>query len=239
MSDLRDLVIEAHGGKKRWDEINSLDIDMSSTGLLWATKGWPDVLRDVGVQIDTKQQMVRYRRFTDPGQTSSYRPDHAAVETPEGQTLQERHDPRSAFQDHTIQTKWDKLDLAYFSGYAIWNYLNAPFFFLLPGVEALEIEPWDEQGEQRRRLKVSFPASLATHCPEQTFHINDEGLITRQDYQVSITAGPPMAHYLSEYRVFGGIKIATKRRSYRQNADGTANPEPLIVGIDIKAVRVQ
>jgi hypothetical protein len=96
-------------------------------------KGWHDVLKDVGVEIDTKKQMVRYRRFTDPRESCIYRPDHAAIETLEGLTLQERTDPRASFQDHTVQTKWDKLDLAYFSGYAIWNYLNAPFFFLLPG----------------------------------------------------------------------------------------------------------
>jgi len=239
MSELRDLVIDAHGGKKRWDEISSLDIDMSGTGLLWGMKGWHDVLKDVGVEIDTKKQMVRYRRFTDPRESCIYRPDHAAIETLEGLTLEERSDPRASFQDHTVQTKWDKLDLAYFSGYAIWNYLNAPFFFLLPGVETAEIEPWDEQGERRRRLRVRFPTSVATHCPEQTFHINDEGLIGRLDYRVSITAGLPMAHYLSEYEDFGGIKIATKRRSYRQNPDGSASPEPLIVGLDITAVRVQ
>jgi hypothetical protein len=86
---------------------------------------------------------------------------------------------------------------------------------------------------------VRFPTSVATHCPEQTFHINDEGLIGRLDYRVSITAGLPMAHYLSGYEDFGGIKIATKRRSYRQNPDGSASPEPLIVGLDITAVRVQ
>ena len=39
---------------------------------------------------------------------------------------------------------WDDLHLAYFSGYAMWNYLNTPFIFALPGFQTEEIEPWDE-----------------------------------------------------------------------------------------------
>jgi hypothetical protein len=39
MSELRDLVIDAHGGKKRWDEISSLDIDMSGIGIVVGDEG--------------------------------------------------------------------------------------------------------------------------------------------------------------------------------------------------------
>ena len=103
MSELRDLVIDAHGGKKRWDEISSLHIDMSGTGLLWGMKGWHDVLKDVGVEIDTKKQMVRYRRFTDPRESCIYRPDHAAIEALEGLTLQVAATLEPHFK--TIQSK--------------------------------------------------------------------------------------------------------------------------------------
>lgn len=51
MSELRDLVIDAHGGIERWNKVKTIDGDMSITGLLWARKGWPDTLKDVHVAI--------------------------------------------------------------------------------------------------------------------------------------------------------------------------------------------
>lgn len=146
--------------------------------------------------------------------------------------------PRAAFQGHTVETAWDDLHLAYFSSYAIWNYLNTPFLFQLPGVGTEEIEPWDEHGERRRRLKVTFPDSIATHCPEQVFHIDGGGLISRLDYSAMVTGGIPTAHYTSEYRDFSGIKIATQRRAYRRNADGNAITDGGVVAIDIADIRL-
>jgi hypothetical protein len=238
MSELRDLVLDAHGGIARWRKLKTIEGDMSITGALWARKGWSDVLRDVHVTADVCGQTVSYQPFTDPGMRSVYRQNYAAVETLDGKLIKDRRNPRAAFDGHTVETKWDDLDLAYFSGYAIWNYLNSPFFFLLPGVETEEIEPWDEHGEQRRRLKVTFPDSIATHCSEQVFHIGGAGLISRLDYSATVTGGVPTAHYSSDYRDFDGIKIATRRRAYRRNPDGTALANFIAVAIDIADIRL-
>jgi hypothetical protein len=120
----------------------------------------------------------------------------------------------------------------------MWNYLNAPFIFSLDGVETEEIAPWGDNGEQRRRLKVTFPDSIATHCSEQIFHIGADGLIRRLDYSAEVLSGIPTAHYLSDYRDFGGLKIATKRRAHRRNPDGTAVPGLIAVAIDIADIRL-
>ena len=233
MSKLRDLVIDAHGGIDRWNKVKAIDGDMFITGLLWARKGWPDALKDVHVTIDTKSQSTSYRPFTDPNKRSIYRPDHTAVETLDGQVLEERHDPRSAFEGHKPETPWDALHLAYFSGYAMWNYLCTPFMFALPGFKTEEIDPWNENGEVRRRLKVTFPHTVATHCSEQIFHINGDGLVCRLDYGAEVASNIPTAHYVEDYKTFDGIKIATKRRALRRNPDGTAVPAPVAVAIDI------
>jgi len=232
MSKLRDLVIDAHGGLERWSKVKAIDGDMSITGLLWTRKGWPDALKDVHVTIDTKVQRTSYRPFTGPNKRSIHQPDHTRIETLEGQVLQQRHDPRSAFQNHVPETQWDDLNLAYFSGYAMWNYLMTPFVFSWPGVLCEEIDPWNENGEIRRRLKVIFPDTIATHCPEQIFHINGDGLVSRLDYGAVVTGGIPTAHYVDDYRTFDGIKIWTKRRALRRNPDGTAMPAPVAVAID-------
>ena len=119
----------------------------------------------------------------------------------------------------------------------MWNYLNSPFIFALPGFQTEEIEPWDENGKERRRLKVAFPDHIATHCPEQIFHVNGEGLICRVDYNAPVAGGAPTAHYLDDHKDFSGIKMATRRRALRRKADGTAIPDPVFVAIDIAEIR--
>jgi hypothetical protein len=180
-----------------------------------ARKGWPDVLKNVHVTAATGNQWISYQPFISEGMRSSCAPDHTMIETLDGKPVKDRRNPRAAFDGHTVETPWDDLHLAYFSGYAMWNYLT------------------NENSEKRRRLKVAFPDYIATHCTEQIFHINGEGLICRVDYSAPVAGGAPTAHYLSEHRDFSGIKMATKRRALRRKADGTAIPEPVFVAIDI------
>lgn len=237
MCELRDLVIDAHGGIARWNKVRTIEGDMSITGGLWARKGWPDVLKNVHVTAAAGHQWISYRPFIGEGTRSSCTPDHTVIETLDGTPVKDRRSPRAAFDGHTVETPWDDLNLAYFSGYAMWNYLTTPFVFALPGFQTEEMEPWDENGEQRRRLRVVFPDHVATHCPEQIFHVNGEGLICRVDYSAAVAGGAPTAHYLYDHRDFSGIKMASRRRALRRKADGTAIPDPVFVAIDIADIR--
>ncbi len=237
MSKLRDLVIDAHGGIERWNKVKAIEGDMSIIGALCARKGWPDALKDVHVIADARSQWISYRPFTSEDTRSSCTPDCSVIETLDGKPIKDRKNPRAAFDGHTVESAWDDLNLAYFSGYAMWNYLNTPFVFGLPGFKAEEIERWDEYGETRRRLRVIFPDYIATHCAEQIFHVNGEGLICRIDYSAPVAGGAPTAHYIYDYKDFSGIKIATKRRALRRKPDGTAIPEPVFVAIDIADIQ--
>ncbi len=59
--------------------------------------------------------------------------------------------------------------------------VTSPFILAQPGVMAEEIAPWSEQGETWRRLRVTFPETIATHSREQIFYIDTDGLIRRHD----------------------------------------------------------
>lgn len=237
MSELRDLVLQAHGFSG-WSRVKTIDADVSITGMLWARKGWPDALKSTHVTVDVTSQRVSYAPFTTAGVRSVYEPDQVAIETFDGKIIKNRMNPRAAFDGHSVETAWDDLHLAYFSGYAIWNYLTTPFLFALPGFTTEEIEPWNEQGEMRRRLKVTFPDFISTHCPEQIYHVAGDGLICRLDYGAAVTGGVPMAHYISDYRDVKGIRLATRRRAYRRNSDGTPITAGIAVAIDIADIRL-
>ena len=67
----------------------------------------------------------------------------------------------------------------------MWNYLTAPFLVALPDFETEEIDPWQENGETWRRLRVKFPDYIATHSAEETFYVNSQGLVVRMDYNAA------------------------------------------------------
>ncbi|SPP93033.1 hypothetical protein [Bradyrhizobium vignae] len=236
MADLRDLVLEAHGAAK-WKRFRQIEGDMSIVGLLWARKGWPDVLRSVRVTADIAEQQLSYQPFTADGLRSFYRPDLVAIDTLDGKRLKQRSNPRNAFANHTPATPWDDLHLAYFSGYAMWNYLNTPFILELPGFLTEELEPYAEGHQTWRRLKVTFPDSVATHSREQVLYVDDNGLIARLDYSADVSGGVPSAHFTSGYLEFEGIKIPTRRRAFLRNADGTPIQDGVVVAIDISGIR--
>lgn len=129
---------------------------------------------------------------------------------------------------------WDDLDLLYFGGYALWNYVSAPFMFVRPGFGVEEIEPWEENGERWRRLRVIFPAGVATHSRQQDFYFDEKGLLRRLDY----TAEPfgnwaKAAHYCHYHREFSGLVMPTRRRVYLRRRNGRPRPRPTLVHIDI------
>ena len=70
--------------------------------------------------------------------------------------------------------------------YALWTYLTQPFLYSYPGFETVEIEPWEEDGETWRRLKVIFPGDIASHTREQTSYFGSDGLLRRHDYAVDV-----------------------------------------------------
>jgi hypothetical protein len=167
-------------------------------------------------------------------------PDRVAIENESGEVLEERLNPRQAFAGHTLETPWDRLHLAYFTGYAMWTYLTQPFSWVEPGVEVEELEPWQEDGETWRRLRVTFPENIATHSPQAVYYLDDSGLIRRQDYVAEVAGVTGQAaHYSSEHREFDGIIVPTRRRVHLVGEDGAVMPEPLIVTIDLDDVRFE
>ena len=236
MSELATLAMDAHGGLDRWRKLKTVSARLLQDGVLWKLKGQEDVLRDVHVIVDLRREWASHRPFGHPDRHTSFRPDRVAIEKENGDVVEERSNPRESFKGHVLETPWDNLQLAYFAGYAMWTYLNSPFLFALPGVETEEIQPWQENGEAWRRLKVRFPAGIATHSAEQTFYFDQHGLLKRHDYDVEISGGTPAAHSVSELKEFSGILVPTKHRIFGRQADGSAAATPLVVSIDVSEV---
>lgn len=236
MTDLLDKLVEAHGGLERWDALQTVTAHLTQGGAVWALKGQPGVLDDVYLTADLHEERVSHYPFGAPGRRSAFTQEHVAIETDDGTVLEAIDDPRMSFAGHVVDTPWTTLQLAYFVGTAMWTYLAQPFAFTMPGFQTAEVEPWHENGEQWRRLKVTWPDYLATHSTVQTVYVGDDGLIRREDYEVEIMGGAPGAHYMSGYTQVDGIMLPAGHRIYGRTPDDQAVFDQLLVSIDLSEI---
>jgi len=119
----------------------------------------------------------------------------------------------------------------------MWTYLTVPFSLTWAGFEVSEIEPWQEQNETWRRLRVTFPPSVASHSTEQTFSFGADGLLRRHDYEVEIVGNSPGAHYVSDYQDVSGLLMPTRRRVFVRQPDNTPALDTLAISIDLSDIR--
>ena len=125
------------------------------------------------------------------------------------------------------------MHVAYFSGEAMWTYLNIPFLYAQPGFETEEIASIQADGETWRRLKVTFPDSVRSHTRTQISCFGHDGLLRRHDYTVDILSGAQALNYAYDYRTFGGIVFPVTRRVVAYEGDYVPVMDPILVDIQI------
>jgi len=123
---------------------------------------------------DARSQWISYLPFISKGMRSSCTPEHTVIETLDGKQIRIEKIPALPLTVITVESPWDDLNLAYFSGYAMWNYLNTTFHLWATRIQGGRNPGLEECGETRRRLRVIFPDYIATHCSEQIFHVNGD-----------------------------------------------------------------
>ena len=231
-------VLAAHGGLERWRTFDSVAAQVIAGGLLWPMKGM-----DIGpaprtITGEFRRQRVHLEPFGDPDWHMTYTPQRIAIETRAGSLVAEQQNPRETFAGHAWETPWSPLQLAYFNGYAMWTYYNLPFVLAEPGFEIIELPPITQDDVTLRGLRVLFPKHIHTHCAEQSVYFDADGLLRRQDYEVDIAGQVRAAHLISEYVDVQGLKLATKRRVFMRNQDGTLQLDQMIVSIDLSDFRL-
>ncbi|WP_294120591.1 hypothetical protein [Sphingomonas sp.] len=228
--------IEAHGGLNRWNGFEKVEAEIDSGGGFFAFKGVPLAgRRQLTVWLHEQRAVIA--PIGGDGPRVLFTPERVAVEQPDGAILAERTNPREAFAGHQMNTPWDPLHLAYFSGEALSTYFKTPFLLAGDGVEVEEVEPWLEGAETWRVLRATFPESVETHSRVQHFYFGEDRLLRRHDYQVDIAGGFGAAQLVSDPIVAGGIRLPSRRRAYARGADGQPILDLLMVSIDVSNVQ--
>jgi len=237
MNDLLSTAIKAHGGMDRWSTVTSVEITASITGAIWHVKGKPDVLKSVVMTADTGSERLT-TVFPGQDKRSVFEPDRVVIERADGTSAEARDDPEASFAGQKLDTPWDDIHVAYFSGEALWTYLNTPFPYARDDFATEEIAPVEAAGETWRRLKVTFPDTVKSHTREQIFCFGADGLLRRHDYTVDILGGGTGLNYATDYQDIDGIIFPMTRRVYAYTGDYELVPEPVLVAIDIADVKL-
>ena len=238
MSTLLEKAVQAHGGLDNWKTFGSVSAGLDIGGAIWHLKGLPDMFKDIELTASLREQLMV---TTSPraGWRGTFTPDLVQIGSLDGQTLEERHAPRASYEGQVQETPWDRLHALYFNSYALWTYLTIPFLYTLPGFQTEELPEWRENGEVWRRLKVTFPESIASHSREQVSYFGEDGLLRRHDYTVDVMGGARGANYASNYRNVRGVMVPMSRRVYAYDDAGQKIDEPLLVSIEFRQIDFQ
>jgi hypothetical protein len=238
MTSLLDDVLAAHGGLERWRAFNTMEATIVSGGKLWQIKGQSQDPAPRRMTVALQREWASVQPFGAPDQKTDFTPERVAIEKLGGQVVAERANPRASFAGHELTTPWDPLQRAYFNGYALWTYLTTPFFMTLPGFTVTEIDPVTENGERWAGLQARFPDRFASHSSLQEFYFGNDLLLRRHDYRVDVAGGFAAIQHVYDIVQADGIKLPSKRRAYRCDANGELIADELMVSIDVSDVRL-
>ena len=236
MSQLLDDVLAAHGGAQRWRAVSAISARGRVAGLL-PQRFSGDKLAGFAVTVRVGEPHTVLHDFPRVGERAVFDRGEVRIETRDGEQLDSRSDPRSAFfglSGIRRNVRWDPLDVAYFAGYAFWNYLSAPF--LLTRVDVTDGGPW----RQWRRLDATFPAQIATHCRHQTFYVDADGLIRRHDFVAEpVGRWAAAALQCDRHREFDGLVFPTRRRVLPRAPGGRVLSRPTLLALDFDEIAIQ
>jgi len=228
-------IVEAHGGVERWRKVAALEVELSAQGFLFAMKR-VQRLDKVRVEASCTEPRLVLHNFPVAGQSGEFRGEaEVVILDGAGTVLAQRSNPRAQFGGFRRLFYWDHLDFLYFAGYATWGYLMTPFLFLQDGFRFEEAP----SGDYAKKLIVTFPADIASHCRRQEFYFDEQLLLRRLDYTAEVVGGwAKAAHFCDDYQDFAGLKISTRRRVRPLFIGNTPAPWPTLVAIDIHRLRV-
>jgi len=240
---LLDDVLEAHGGRERWAAAKTIRADIRSGGLLLRTRVPGNGFADARIEVDLDRVRSSAEPYPQQGELGVFDAGAVRIESASGEVIEERRDPRPYFFGRSglrRNFRWDRLDAAYFAGYAWWNYLNVPYLLTREGMKVSEGEPWHAGDEVWRRLEAEFPAGLDTHSRVQTFYYDAKFRLCRHDYVPDIISRRAHAAHMCADHVFADGLLFPTRRWVRPIGPGSRPlPFPTLVWLELLHIEVE
>jgi hypothetical protein len=230
---LAQRLLDAYGGEARWRAAQAVEARLTIGGLLFRWKRrsqgkWPSVQ----IRVETAEPRTRFDPIDRAGNAAVLEGHSVRIERPDGTLVEERPYARNKPYGRKLFA-WDAVDIGYFFGYTMWNYLTLPRLLLRDDIQ------WSQASSDT--LEARFPPELPTHSALQRFHVDLEtGRLRQHDYTAEPFGGwAKAAHMITEHRDYDGLTAPSKRRVKPRSGDkGGPLPFPLLIWADVHEYRL-
>ena len=164
---LLDNALKACGGLERWNRFDRFEAHVSIGGSYLASKVDATNLKEIVVSGNTRFQAAEVVGMLDRSGRGLCRANWVGIENHSGLIAAQQSVTPEEFAKLGSRAHWTELDVVYYCGISIWNFINCPFLLAESGFKIGEIAPLDTDGEVWRRLHVTFPDRIATEACEQ------------------------------------------------------------------------
>jgi hypothetical protein len=230
---LLDNALKACGGLERWNRFDRFEAHVSIGGSYLASKVDATNLKEIVVSGNTRFQAAEVVGMLDRFGRGLCRANWVGIENHSGLIAAQQSVTPEDFAKLGSRAHWTELDVVYYCGISIWNFINCPFLLAESGFKIGEIAPLDADGEVWRRLHVTFPDRIATEACEQILYFDFRNRHRRTDYLCSALTANTVAHFLGAHQDFSEIVIPTLRRSRFVDRDGFISQEGVPFDIEI------
>ena len=206
---------------------------MTVGGLLFQLKGM-NIPPHAKITVEVQRPHTVITPVDESGDTGILDGFGVMITAPDGRILEQRADARQHLQNASISTKWDRLNLLYFLGYAFWGYYTLPSQLMRIDIQWTEL--------QDGLLQADYGTNLPVHSHIQRFWFDTKtGLLRRNDYTpVAADPNARVANVVFEHGVSGGIEYTSKRRvKTTLNQYGWVLPAPDFITIDVRSWRLK
>lgn len=227
-------VCDAHGGLDRWQRLDRIDLTLSTDGQAFTMRKVSGKMRDKRIEVYPHQFKTVIHDFPKVGSIATWEGDRVTIQPPGTQPALVRENARAHFSTREGRSRWDDLDLAYFVGYAIWNYMNFPFVL---NDEQISVEAAKLGG--RPMLDVQYPEGFPAHSRRQFFMLTKDGRLVRQDYVAEVLGDwATAANRCQQSQTVDGLVFYTKRKILPSVGRSCSMPFPNMLWIEVKDLKL-
>lgn len=225
--------LKAYGGEAVWKAATSIESTVTVGGLLFLLKGI-NIPPHARITVDVQRPHTVIDPVDESGDIGVLDGFRVMIMAPGGRILEQRADAREHLQNASVTTRWDRLNLLYFLGYAFWGYFTLPYELTRADIE------WTELRDGV--LQADYGTTLPVHSRIQRFWFDIKtGLLRRNDY-TPVAASPDarVANVVFEHGVSNGIPYTSKRRVRLSPVQyGWVLPVPDFITIDVETWRLR
>ncbi|MDV6234486.1 hypothetical protein CH379_002455 [Leptospira ellisii] len=208
---LLERAIDRFGGWKLWERLDSVEFRFERLGApLPVLKGLGRTFQKHGsVRIFPKRMTTEFPEYPSPDKKIVFQNGKVGIFNIEEEPLSFGiPNYRDTFSGFGKYRRWNALDVSYFFGYAVLQYLGVPFILREHAVRETEFA-------NGFRIDAVFPPGAHVHCRRQSYFFDREGLLVRHDYTADVVGvWAKGAHFTSVYSEWEGLPIATERNVF-------------------------